>query len=375
VLDVRDEPVEGVRVRVRVPVGAGKTGREGLTMETDREGWFGFDVEGEFDPRMDGPVELSFSKEGWVRSDHRLPSWKPGRGVKVVKNLRVAGVVTGLVSDDEGRPVPDAVVYAIGADVPGVRDLVEVIHTRTESDGTFRLEGLPAGRIDVGVRAEGFRGALLPEVEVVGRETTRVADLALDRGKTIAGRVVLSDGKGPVTQAFVRVYRDPALKDFRVFGRRGIGPGGGIARVDSEGRFRVTGLADGKWEVDSVTLGLAPVTSGASGVEAGTEDLELVFERAARVLIRVIDAETGKPIPRFEFVVSNLSGPKRPDGRPALTDTGDLHSPAGEYGFPAREDELYGVEVAVDGYEDARRTVGPLKGHKTNVVAIPMRRR
>ncbi|MEN8149705.1 MAG: carboxypeptidase-like regulatory domain-containing protein [Planctomycetota bacterium] len=375
VVDSRDEGIEGVRVHLRLPIGAGMAGLDGLTTTTDALGRFAFDVEGCLDPKMDGPVELSFEKAGWVRSHHRLDSRHPGRGRKVLLILEPAGAVSGLVADGNGAPMAEALVYAIGTEVPGVREIVEVIHTTTLPDGTFRLEGLPVGKLDIGVKAEGFLTGLVQDVAVAAGETARLADLALIRGKTIAGRVVLSDGKGPVTKALVRVFRDPALKEYRLFGRRTIASGGGSVRVDDEGRFRVTGLADGTWEVSAVTLGLAPVTPGASGVEAGTEDLELVFDRAAKVLIRVRDFETGKAIPRFTIVIVNLSGPKAADGRPVLSQEASIHSPKGEYGFPAREEEMYGVEIVAEGYEQDRRTVGPLKGLRTNVLTVPLKRR
>jgi hypothetical protein len=127
--------------------------------------------------------------------------------------------------------------------------------------------------------------------------------------------------------------------------------------------------------VEAVTLGLAPVRPGESAVPAGTDDLELVFVRASRVNIRVVDRETGKPIKRFRIVTQSLSGPKAADGSPILTEDADIRSPIGEYGFNAREGDTYGLEIVVDGYHIDRRTVGPIKGGAPTSVTVPLKRR
>jgi len=370
-----DEPLSGVSVFLRLPWGAGVAGQKGLTTETDEDGYFAFDLEGTLDPQTDGPVELTFRKEGSVTFQHRFDTWKPGRGISVNLILLPAGKLRGVVRDKAGGPVAGAIVYGIRADVPGVRRLVEVIHTTSAPDGTFLLEGMPVGRIDIGVKAAGFLTSVATDVTVTVHRVTPVREVILVPGKTIAGRVILSDGKGPVTRALVRVYQNRDLADFAYFGRAGAGKGGGSARVDGEGRFRITGLPDGEWDVEALTLGLAPVRPGAANVAAGTEDLELEFVRATAVKLRVIDGETGKALPRFQVVIQSLTGPKASDGRPVVTEEIDVRSPVGEYSFPAREDEKYSVETTVQGYENDQRTVGPLKGGPAKLVRIFLKRR
>jgi hypothetical protein len=373
VFDENDRPLPGVEVHLRLPFGAGAAGQAGLRAETDAQGRFVFDVEGTLSPVTDSPVELKLEKDGYVTNHHRFPSYKPGRGFSVSAGMVLAGTLTGRVLAEEGTPLADALVYAIRPDVPGVRRLVEVIHTKTGEDGAFRLGGLPGGaRLDVGVKAPEYVAGLVLDVDVPAGGSKRIEDFVVRRGKTIAGRVVLADGKGPVHRAGVRVFKDPVLKDFVVFGRRGIHAAGGISRTDEEGRFAVTGLEDGDWDVDAVTLGLAGVRPGATDVAAGTKNVELVFVRATNVKIRVLDGETGEPIRKFRVAIQSLTGPKAFDGSPALTEEAEIHSPIGQYGFPAREDEIYGLEIVVDGYEVARRKIGPLKGGKPTIVTVPL---
>jgi hypothetical protein len=374
VYDEDGDPLPGVKIHLRLPYGAGVAGHRGLTGETAEDGSFAFDVEGELEAE-DAPVELAFTKEGHVAVHHRFQSFRPGIGLTLQLTMKRAGRLRGAVRDGEGRPVAGAIVYAIQPGIAGVRRLVEVIHVETGADGTFLLPGLPAGKMDVGVKARGYLAGLRTDLTVVAGRETPVTELVLRPGKSISGRVVLEGGKGPVDRAWVFVYRNPDLKGFTVFGRLGIADGGGHARVDEEGKFEVSGLADGEWDVDVLTLGLAPVRPGASGVAAGTEGLELVFARATAVKIRVYDGETGKPFPRFHVVIQNLSGPKGADGRPVVTVEADVRSPIGEYSFPAREDEVYSVETAVEGYRIDQRTVGPLEGGAPKLVKIVLKRR
>jgi hypothetical protein len=289
--------------------------------------------------------------------------------------MELAGRLTGIVRNAGGVPLQGAVVYAIGASVPGVRSLDQVPHTRTGADGTWVLAGLRGGMTDLGANADGYRTRVRTDVEVVPAEERTVPAFSLDPGMSISGRVVLEDGKGPVRRATVFVYRDPQLKNYACFGRNGAEKGGGRTRVDSEGRFTITGLSEGKWDVLALTLGMKPVRPAATGVEAGTKDVELVFVRSARVLLRVVDGESGTPVKRFHLLIRNLSGPKRPDGGPAVTEEMDVRSPVGEYGFPAREDDEYYVETSVPGYRIDRRRVGPLKGGPTRPVKIVLLKR
>lgn len=82
-----------------------------------------------------------------------LGAQAPGAGPRPMgpggPGQQMPGVITGIVVNDAGQPVPSASV--------GVRrDTVLVNGAIAKADGSFRIEGLPPGRYDVRVRAIGF---------------------------------------------------------------------------------------------------------------------------------------------------------------------------------------------------------------------------
>ncbi|HXV76164.1 MAG TPA: carboxypeptidase regulatory-like domain-containing protein, partial [Candidatus Polarisedimenticolaceae bacterium] len=76
----------------------------------------------------------------------------------------------------------------------------------TDGDGRFRADGLPAGKVDVTARRNGFAPGELRSVEIVA-ETTEPVDaggIVLEPGETIRGTVVNRDG-APIEGVEIRV--------------------------------------------------------------------------------------------------------------------------------------------------------------------------
>ena len=81
-----------------------------------------------------------------------------------------AGAVTGLVCAPDGSPVAGAVVSVDAVDCAGQPQHVEA---RTAGDGTYRLDGVPAGAATVVVRAGRFQQRLPVNVPADGVADTR----------------------------------------------------------------------------------------------------------------------------------------------------------------------------------------------------------
>ncbi|HID08167.1 MAG TPA: carboxypeptidase regulatory-like domain-containing protein, partial [Armatimonadetes bacterium] len=85
-----------------------------------------------------------------------------------------SGRITGVVLDEEGVPVPKAVVYVEG--------LMQV--ALTDEKGRYTLTGLPAGTFTIVASLPGYRKAVRSNVRVRKKKTTQGVDLTLVRDPT-----------------------------------------------------------------------------------------------------------------------------------------------------------------------------------------------
>jgi hypothetical protein len=92
----------------------------------------------------------------------------------------------------------------------------------------------------------------LPSVHVEPGKTA-TAELVLERGASISGKVTYDDGS-PVIGAWVRVHSAENLppKEYRLIS--GLVPGWGYL-TDDRGRYRISGLPDGEYMVETFMLG------------------------------------------------------------------------------------------------------------------------
>ena len=97
-----------------------------------------------------------------------------------------SGTVTGTVFGEDGKPVAGAtVIWSTVPDQPRNR-------ARTGKDGTFRLEEVPAGQVEV--RAGGRDGGIGRALVQVAAGVETPASVHLRRGATIRGRATGKDG-------------------------------------------------------------------------------------------------------------------------------------------------------------------------------------
>lgn len=244
----------------------------------------------------------------------------------------------GVVTDGRGKPVA-------GAELSNPSNSSdEVRRTKTDAAGKYRLENVfsnTAGHEFV-VRAEGFAPRQMT-FKPGPAAAPSVADVKLDAGHRIRGRVVDPAGK-PVRGVTV-YYAD---------GDYSLGGIGGEGVTDAEGHFQFTSLPaespftfrkDGFTEIDRRTLPLD-----------GAEELVVTMLPQGVVLGKVVDAATGKVIPRF--IVCITFSPDRKEGEPigglisSRTDPGQIFNSArGEFrlaDFPSRMPLQ--VSVTADGY-------------------------
>ncbi len=186
--------------------------------------------------------------------------------VQVTENEHVTGIdfgllplgsISGKVVDQEtGQPIVGALVgafperfrpylVAIGEVDPGVRARLRGLFARTDSTGSYTIDGLPAGTYFVGAVAEGYLPEFWQEAATIGDATpvevndgveTTGIDFTLTHGGAIAGFVFSKKDSLPVSGAVVRVR----LK------------GTGFVRIgytDDTGAYKVRGLPTGSYYV------------------------------------------------------------------------------------------------------------------------------
>ncbi|MEZ6015030.1 MAG: carboxypeptidase-like regulatory domain-containing protein [Planctomycetota bacterium] len=130
------------------------------------------------------------------------------------------GTVTGLVSDEEGRPVVGALVVA-GKVVGDARFRFDGTvsepwtesHTTTDEEGRYQFDVLRPGQAPVHVRADGF-AQWEGEIDVPLAGSAQL-DIRLERGTTVTGLVTDALGvpvAGARIQAFLRPLRETFLQ-------------------------------------------------------------------------------------------------------------------------------------------------------------------
>src|SRR5262245_49596521 len=188
-------------------------------------------------------------------------------------------VLEGVVRGPGTKPLEKALVIAMtSAGRPGDVPVV----TRTDAEGRFRLALRSAAKHHVRAESNGLAGRTIPDV-VPGAPLT--IDLA--PGGSIEG--IVRDGSTGQPAVGIRVEtREPLAIAL------GNDPDAGPVRAttDSEGRFRLAGLATGRHEVSARARGRGFASRNA--VPLGAR-VELTLEPAA-TLLGTVRGPDGKPV-------------------------------------------------------------------------------
>ena len=189
-------------------------------------------------------------------------------------SLRLGAAVVGQLVDEQGRPTVGKVVFEEIGGLQLPRQLAEGLKVETGADGIFALDRVAPGITDLGITAPGFSPRRL-QVEVGPREKpVDLGKIPLERGLTIAGRVVDRAG-APIanaslyawpmsspTFAFSSSSPDPVLSETHRRFRDRRARGGHLQRHRVGRRPRDCGTKGGRW------LGEA----GAARRDAGGDD-------------------------------------------------------------------------------------------------------
>lgn len=180
---------------------------------------------------------------------------------------------------------------------------------RSDADGRFVVEGLPAWRYELRVNAEGFGGAG-PTVAVPQEAP---ATVELDRLLPIAGRV--EDEGGAVVAGAMVVAHDP-----------GGGPAG-QTESKADGTFELPWLGEGRFVLEARrpwdrSLDVLPARTGP--IDAGTRDVRIVVRRGGGTISGRCVTASGAAVPGAVIRMKTADGPLQmarsgPDGTFAAT--------------------------------------------------------
>ena len=343
VVDDANRPVTGAEVRA-----ANKTNPESVSAYSDSSGAFTL--------RCMAPANDVFvqpTKDGLALRP-KGPLVLPKEGIhNLVLRMEPEGSVAGKVIDASGKPLAKMKLLALPTDTYVL--MGEQKSEPSDAQGRFEISGLFSGQHRLSVQFSGDDNIVsVPDSPTVDiRSGKKVSDVVvvLESKPTLAisGRVTDTAGR-PVAGAEIRGYNGPTFPN--------------AAKSGSDGRFRLTGLGDGEYQVHVRHPDFAD--GAVEEVAAGAEDVDFKLDHRASIDGRVVDSQTGMPIPVFEIRTPGQLETRY--GNDAYT---RLSDPTGKFHFdrvPPGELEL---SVRASGHADAIVTGAPLKPGevRTGIVA------
>lgn len=234
------------------------------------------DLVGEF-----GPEQIVVELEPFRAIVGRLASASTGRGVAGIVVLAQAPVIARFVGDAALWNLEDP-------------SLLRVV--RTNGDGSFGIEPVDEGdvRLLAASPGHGTLSMKLPEHATNGGEELRLGDVVLEREVVLWGRVTDEDGS-VVEGATIDFGPDTPPGFFSI----PLSASGTVIEeltADSDGRFRIGGLARGDdlaLEVSAAGFVKASVSVGSVGASVAVEDVEVRLRRAGELTGTVTDELTG----------------------------------------------------------------------------------
>lgn len=191
--------------------------------------------------------------------------------------------LTGVVRDEGGRPVPDAILLVRGEGQKA--SLEKPRMTRTDLSGRFRID---PGSGDI------FKATLFaPGFAVSSRQSLSpgaVLEIELSRGLSVEGVVLDARTKEPIPGTRLETSTLSAT-DIRAPYLPGFGKSESTS--DGRGRFRLSGLLPGTVYVAASARGYARVDLPAA---SGEENLEIFLAQGGGSLAGIILSSEGEPL-------------------------------------------------------------------------------
>jgi Carboxypeptidase regulatory-like domain len=252
------------------------------------------DEDGRFELLLDAPTFSTLTaRQGALTTAELRVHLDPGEHASV--ELRVPGAysVTGRVLRPDGTPVAAAKVLVAGWSGE------QIPPASCGPDGNFLLPLVEADSFEILAESKGLVTASVVTVTVSDDAPQAEADIPMVPASHLAGRVSWSTGE-PVVGASINVSADG----------KSLGPGNlslvsKLARrteTNEAGAFRVEGLHPELPCKVSCFVNISAIAD-VDGVQPGTEDVELVIDRATAngvtIEVQAVDDATDQPIAAY----------------------------------------------------------------------------
>lgn len=353
VIDENKQPVAGAVVSLSIqemPVVYMSRNAFAASAMTDPEGRFRLPVAAE------RKVRLIALKPGFAAAATPEIEADAMRSKAVTITLPRGVAVRGVVADAGGKPQAGVAITAMTATgglnaVPlGSALATEAIDgwTTTAADGTFTIN-LNPGTHDIGAWKRGFAATNVAGVDVTAKmEPVRVV---LEPAAEIRGRITRKSGAAPGAGMVMAVREDNR--------------GAGQAMIESDGSFVITSLSPGTYMLVAQVEGAGMMNRM---VDAPSRDVIIELSALSRVAGRVIDAESGAPIARYDVTAS--------DQNADFFKSETVSDASGAFTIDAPVGTVE-IDVAADGYTSASQhvTVESEKGVAGIEIALKRGRR
>lgn len=283
------------------------------------------------------PLELVARRGREELRSTSVPALEPGETRAL--ELRVGGNprVLGDAVDADGAPLAEVEVWLVegarSAYLSG-RSSEPAQSARTDTNGRFVFDDVPAGAWSVGVAPQG------PEVEAAERLSTVTTPIQVD---TLDVDVHLVAHRGLTLEGTVVGPDDEPLADMAVTARSAAPRGLFDTRSDAEGRFRLAGFAPGELSLSahdsSRDARFAPGEDLAT--RAGARDLVLRLTRAASIA-GTLSRPSGESTGRATLLLC------RSDGALPLEDLSIVPLFSERFARDGLAPGTYGIGVATD---------------------------
>jgi hypothetical protein len=278
-----------------------------------------------------GSYDLVVTAQGFERLTRRGLTVASGERFSIELKLTGTGAAEGQVRDSAGQPV-------VGAQVVGSNSFGGILdgspgEARTDAEGHYRLEGLPAGAVSLTARRAGATIGVRQVVEVTEGGTAQL-DFIVEETGIVEGRVRAARGDLPADPLMVLAYPQGGdgfvAMDFRPIA------------VDATGAFQLT-LQPGTYELRVSTAEGWPFGTSVSRMVdvkgGGTVQVELIWQSDGRErdeLRGVVLEPDGTPSPNAFVTLLPDDGVQGPR----------MNAPAdaqGRFSFSLSEEEVAGA--------------------------------
>ncbi|MEC8510915.1 MAG: carboxypeptidase regulatory-like domain-containing protein [Planctomycetota bacterium] len=259
------------------------------------------------------PAEMGLSinveHDGAAPARSRIAPLLAGTTEHLEVTLDAGGAVAGVVIGDDDAPIAGARVAAFTPGRAFGFDDDEIRREESDTAGRFRLVGLPEGPLIVRADASGWLDSgRTTEVEVTADEEHTGLVIKLERGASVAGRVLGPDG-APAAGVEVEALFDVA----HMFGPSSLNATRGIhgsATTLGDGSFEISGLGRGPFSIrarrESSEEGQPGETARLDGIQPGAEGITLSL--ASPVDVRgVLRDDLGEIVSGLEVRCSRLA--------------------------------------------------------------------